>query len=216
MLCTCYRFCCYFCHSWHSLWFPCCHHGHSEDLAETLPHSYQEGVDEGNHWAIPVWLKYFDLSSVQTLAGVCCQRSCIAPLPKFRNAYTDFSLFFCCRNTLWRICMAITHHQNWIQNTKNVWKCLSFCSCGWEVNLFIWCLWNVLNYSGSKSCNVYLLGKICLFCKEEKNVNSFFFSFFFNRAKLWLMMRKMKVHNDLCSSIFSISFKSAVAAVSLL
>ncbi|KDO80357.1 hypothetical protein CISIN_1g021423mg [Citrus sinensis] len=47
MLCPGYRFCCHFCHSWYSLWFPCCYHGYSKDLAETLPYSYQEGAHKG-------------------------------------------------------------------------------------------------------------------------------------------------------------------------
>ncbi|CAH2042187.1 unnamed protein product [Thlaspi arvense] len=43
-----YCICCCFCHTWYCLWFPCCHYGYSKNLAETLPHSHQEGTNEDN------------------------------------------------------------------------------------------------------------------------------------------------------------------------
>ncbi|GFS40967.1 RING/FYVE/PHD zinc finger superfamily protein [Actinidia rufa] len=44
-----HRLCRHICYSWHRLRFPCCHFGHSEDLAETLPHPHQEGTHKGVH-----------------------------------------------------------------------------------------------------------------------------------------------------------------------
>ncbi|KAG6619427.1 hypothetical protein I3842_Q099500 [Carya illinoinensis] len=41
-------FCPHLCHSWHSLWFPCCHHGHLEDLADyhIFTESHQVGAEK--------------------------------------------------------------------------------------------------------------------------------------------------------------------------
>lgn len=47
MLCACHSFCCHLCHSWDCLWFSCCHHGYTKNLAEALPHTNQKGAHKG-------------------------------------------------------------------------------------------------------------------------------------------------------------------------
>jgi len=48
MLCSCGCFRCHLCNSWYSVWFSCCHHGHSKNLAEALPYPHQEGTYKGS------------------------------------------------------------------------------------------------------------------------------------------------------------------------
>ena len=66
VLCPCGCFRCHLCNSWYSLWFSCCHHGHSKNLAEALPYPHQEGAYKGSNFFI-----FFLLSFTKVVIPQC-------------------------------------------------------------------------------------------------------------------------------------------------